>query len=755
MSDNAFESTNFALPPETSPASSIDLKSLLGIVLARRKLIAAMLGLALLATYGVLKLVPKVYKSTVEVLIFDPEGEIDQEVQKTVSPFVSPFRENLDNAAMTTEIEVIKSKALALRVAKELGLDKDPEFQPSHGLLSTWLKRLGLRASGGPTLGVGPEGAKVLRLGTAAEVLRRHLDAERVDFSYILAISATSEDPAKAQHLAATTADDYLASQREARQDALQRVADWLKSRLDDLQSRVLESEASIERLKTTAGLNDTDGKADVADQQISDLNGQLMAARGDVAEKRAQLEQAKQVLQSDGDLQEIPQVFASTAIGQLRLQASQLTAREAGLRAQLGPNHAEVIAIHNEVQGINKAITDEAARILGNLKNAYDTAVQREQSLEASLQHLTKKRGNSAEAKLRQLRRLADTDRKLYESYLSQFNEVSTRRTLQDAEARIITPADLPTAPSSPRRVLYYGFGGVFGLGLGLLLTFVLEFLRPGVKTGAEVERVFGYPVVGVIPLVRPRRRRRDLGPTSLLQIIADVPLSRFGEAVRTMRLSLQYSNLERVPKVILVTSSIPGEGKSAAAMLLAGSGATSGQRSVLVDCDVRRRSLSRAFGAPKRGLVDLLRGEAEIAEVTIQDPTTGTYVIPAGSVAQNASNSPASQHMYDLVAANLLTSQRMADLIAQLRARYDYVVLDGSPVLPVVDALALATMVDKVLMVVEWSRTPRESISEAFKVLRPEGHRIAGIVLNKVDHRRLHGYYRGYDYAYPQQSP
>jgi polysaccharide biosynthesis transport protein len=184
------------------------------------------------------------------------------------------------------------------------------------------------------------------------------------------------------------------------------------------------------------------------------------------------------------------------------------------------------------------------------------------------------------------------------------------------------------------------------------------------------------------------------------------------------------------------LITSSLPDEGKSAAAMLLAASSAKSGRRTVLVDCDLRHQSTSDVFGKKPPGLSELLRGAAELVDVIDIDPVTDACVIPAGSIVPNP--------------ADLLMSQRMHDLIAQLRDQYDYIVMDASPLLPVVDALALATMVDKILVVVEWSHTPRASISEAFKVLRPEAHRIAGIVLNKVDLTQLWGYrYRsGYHY-------
>jgi succinoglycan biosynthesis transport protein ExoP len=715
---------------EGPQTASIDLFSMLAAVLRHWKLIIVISVFALITTYGALKLVPSLYKSTAEILIFDPTQQMDEAVQKSVSPFVDP----VDNVSMNTEIEVIKSKSLALRVAKELRLDNDPEFQP-HSRLSKLAELLRLPRLGWSNdtrqIGEGPKEASAGQLDRAADVLLGRLQADRVLFSYILSISVSSQDPVKAQRLAQTITEDYLASQREARQDAVQRVATWLKERVDNLQSRVLETEASIEKLKAENGIIDA-GSSNVGEQQIAALTAQLMSVRGEVAAERAHLDQARRIIDGNGDIQAIPEFMASGIISRLRQEQEELTWREADLRTKLGEGHAAVTAVRAQLAGINKQMSAEADHVLGNMQDAYEIATQREQSLDASVQRLTASRSNSeVYLKLQQMRRVADADRKLYESYLSQFNEISQRRMLQDASARIIAPATLPSSSSSPRRTLFYVLAGIFGLGGGVLLAFLIEYLQTGVKTGAQVEQSFGYPVVGVIPFVQPRKFRR-IARDRLINTMVDAPLSHFSESVRAMRIGLELSSSDKVPKVILITSALPAEGKSTTAMLLAASSATSGHRTVLVDCDLRQHAISEVFGKNEPGLSELLRGTAELADVTSKDPATNTDLIPAGSIVPNP--------------ADLLMSPRMRDLIAQLRDRYDYVVMDASPLLPVIDALALATMVDKILMIVEWNHTPRAIVSEAFKVLRPEAPRIAGIVLNKVDLKQLQGYgYRG----------
>ena len=722
-----------------SPARSIDLFAVFAAVLRRWKLITAVTLSVSIATYGVLKLVPPVYKSTVEILVYDPQGQIDASVQKPISPFVDAF----NYEAMNTEIHVIKSKSVALRVAGELGLDRDPEFQPHNVFedLAQWLgfPHLGRAEDNNDRTTGGTERHKAASLDEAADALLGKLEVW--PDSYVISISITSQSPIKAQRLASTIANDYLASQREARQQALQQVAAWLKGRVDDLQSRVLETESSIENLKAKSGIRDTEF-SDTREQQISGLTNQLSVARGELDDKRARFEQARHVTESNGDVlsltsspfdfENLRELAPSSTLSALRQKRAELSWRAADLQNKVGERHAGVIALQAELAGVNKEINAEVQHILGNFKNAYDIAVRREQALEVDLQRLTAGHNSEAYQQLRQLRRLAETDRNLYQSYLSQYNDISERRSLQDASARIISPATLPRSPTSSHRKLY-ALGAILGLGGGFLLAFLLEYLWSGIKTGTEIEQSFGRPVVGMIPLMQ-YRKSRGVSFDRLLQRMVDEPLSQLSEAVNAMRIGLELSSAN--PKVILITSPLPVEGKSTVAMLLSASSAEAGKRTVLLDCDWRQRSISEAFRARRQpGLYELLRGRAELTDVITKGLATKAYMIPAGAAVPNA--------------ADLLMSQQMQDLIAGLRSAFDYIVIDTPPLLPVVDALALATVADKVLLIVEWGQTPFASISEAFKVLRPEAHRVAGIVLNKVDLRQLQRYgYRAYHY-------
>jgi polysaccharide biosynthesis transport protein len=756
-------------------APSIDVVAILRAMLRRWKLVAAITLSVSIATYGVIKLiVPSRYKSTVEILVFDPQQQIDATVQKPISPFVDA----LSGDAIGTEISILKSKSVALRVVSELGLDTDPEFR-SHGLrlgqvarrLGRVAKRLGI-VDLAERLGiadlaerVGIAGSvrafedseqttitmeeKADKVDRAADELIKRLDISQD--SYIISVSATARDPVKARRLASAIANDYLASQREARQQALDHVAVWLKGRMDSLQSHVSDTEASIEKLKVESGLHDTESDK-VQEQQLHELNTQLMAARAEINETSVRLEQARHVIDtngdvnsipelggsameraarpSNGDVESIPEGTASNTLKELQQRQRELNSRLADLQSRFGERNIQIISARADLATVNKQIYAEVGHVLAAMKNAHDIAVRREQTVEASLQSLTASFNSVTYIKLQQLRHAADADRKDYETYLGQYNNISEQREMQSASARIISPATLPTSPTS-NRMKFYALGGGAGLGGGLLLAFLLEYFKPGIRTSAEIEQSFGLRVVGFIPLMSQRKTRGALYHQTLGRMVNE-PFSHLSEAVHGMRVGLELSSAR--PKVILVTSAVPGEGKSTAAMLLAASSASSGRRTVLLDCDLRLRSTSEALRRKHQpGLSELLCGTAKLEDVIVEDPVTKINFIPAGSTRPNV--------------ADLLMSQEMLDLVAVLRSGFNYVILDSPPLVPVVDALALAAAADKILLIVEWNRTPRNSIYEAFRVLGLEVNRVAGIVLNKVDFDQLPGY-SSYDY-------
>ena len=362
---------------------------------------------------------------------------------------------------MNTEIKILKSKSVALRVVKELGLDTDPEFQ-SHGLriwdlveriwrnrIVDLAKRLGFSGLGrvsnnsAETIG-GPEERPNSWTGRQIRCLRDWIFIK----NHVITVSTASRDPIKAQRLASTIANDYLSSQREARQEALEHVATWLKGRVDDLQSRVLETESSIEKLKVESGVHDD---TEIDKSRSSRLAVSISSSRPPAMRSTTNVPASNRrvsLIETNGGIDSIPELTASATLSELRRKQMELNWSAAELQNKLGERKAQVISIRAQLATVNKQIDAEAGHILGNMKNAYDIAVRREQSLEANLQSLTAKLDSETSIKLQELRRVADADRKVYESYLSQYNDIAERRELQDASARIISPATLPRSP-------------------------------------------------------------------------------------------------------------------------------------------------------------------------------------------------------------------------------------------------------------------------------------------------------------------
>src|SRR5215469_6609351 len=331
---------------ETAPA---DLRSIIGVLLRHWKLICIVPLVALIATYIVLLCVPPQYKSTTEILIVNPKIQSETPMR--------PASGIPDAATMSTEIELIQSKSLALRVVKELELDRDPIFS-QRGTMAELLSKLGL-SHVGEWLGLTSRGESdeaqrgeaapeqpSAALDAAAEALRQRIQVERLGLSYVLSISITTPDPALSRRVADAVARNFFAEELEARSDARGRAAGWLKKWVSELRESLGETEGEIEKIKAESGLSDTGLMVNVTEQQTSELNKQLANIRAEVTEKKLRLDQAHRVFASSGDIQAAPDIMASAVITKLREQQSELRWREEELRNKFGDRDVEVMAV-------------------------------------------------------------------------------------------------------------------------------------------------------------------------------------------------------------------------------------------------------------------------------------------------------------------------------------------------------------------------------------------------------------------------
>jgi len=730
----ASEATVAAAPED----DAIDLRQLLDFFWRRWKLIlSTATALVALTLLGLLTVTPR-YTATAMVLLEPRKEKIFG--AESILPEL-----NLDTGNVDSQISVIQSINLLQRVVEKQKLTEDAEFggPAKPGLLSLIKGMIGLADSEVPaTEGTLPP--DVLR---AIENLGKALDVSRVARQYVISISVTSEDPDKAVRLANAVADAFVVDRLDARYEAAKRASTWLTERIENLREQVRISEEEVAKFRRDNNLASatSDSKAPVSDQQLAELNAKLVAARADTAEKRAKFEQAAQVKDKGGNLQAIPDVVRSTVISDLRKQEAEVTRKEADLIARYSDQHPTVVNAKAERRDIERNIGAEVARIITNLKNDYDVATARESSLQASLDQLTGQSGDDSSIgiKLRELERGNAANKTLFENFLSRAKITQEQTAFEEREARIISPAVKPKSPSFPKKAIFIPLALVVGMGLGIAGAVALDLLSSGFSTPKEVEAKLGRPVLAAVPLLTDGERRFEGKVLDPINYLMKKPLSRYAEAVRSIRVGVQMADVDQPPKIVLVTSSVPKEGKSTLSSCLAFSAAKGGQRTLLIDGDLRHPSTTKYFGLEQRpGLVDVLTG-AVAPEVAIV-AAGPIVVLPAGSNSQNPSD--------------LLGSLRMRQLVARLREAYDYVIVDSPPVAPVIDARVLAGLADKIIYVVRWQSTSREIVADCLEQLAPE-RKVAGIAFNVVNESKTprygpYSYYSGKNYTgYYQQ--
>lgn len=712
-------------PPVREDGDGIDLRQLVDFLLRRWKLIATTAAVVMAATLVILFTLTPKYTATAEVLL-EPkkQGLFGAD---SVLPEL-----NLEGGSVDSQVSVLTSFNLLQRVVEKQKLDKDQEFGApgKPGLLDALKELVGLS-----TKGAEPEkavsGSIPVPVRRAVGRLSGALTVSRVARSYVLRISVTSIVPEKAMVLANAIADAYVVDRLDARYEAAKRATNWLTERIEGLKEQVRTSEEAVAKFRQDNNLTvSSEGKIAISEQQLTEINGKLVAARSDAAEKRAKYEQAEQIGLNGGNLQAIPDVVRSSVISDLRKQEAEVARKEADAASRYSDAHPTVVNARAERRDIQRSISSEVGRIIINLKNDFDVAKAREDSLQASLDALTGQGGpdGTVGVKLRELERVAAANRTLFENFLSRAKITEEQTSFEEREARVITPAVEPDGPSFPKKSLFLALAAILGLGLGTAGALALDMLNSGFAAPKEVEAVLGRPVLSSVPLLSDSERRLEGKLVDPVNYLLKKPLSRYSEQVRAVRVGVQMSDVDNIPKVVLVTSSIPKEGKSTLSACLAFSAAKSGQRVLLIDGDLRHPSTTKYFALEGRpGLVDFLTGSAALVAILV--PAGPIFVLPAGAATQNP--------------ADLLASARMKAMVANLRATYDYILIDSPPVAPVIDARVMSALADKILYVVRWSTTSRDVVTDCLDQLAPD-RKLAGIAFNLVDETRTPRYGR-----------
>ncbi len=669
-----------------------------------------------------------VYRTSASVIIDVRETNVVD-----VSSVLSGLAPNA--AVVETEVQILRSRTLMEKIAKKLNLTASPEFNPSlrepsrmdklKGSVSSFVR--GLFVRGGSDAAPVPElsSSELARaeLDTAVNILLGKTTAFRLGTTYGIEISASSYDPQLAAAIANEIADQYLVEQLDAKYEATRRANAWIEDRLSELREELNDAESLVEAYRSASGLF-ASGATTLNEQQMTDLNAQLIVQRADLAEREARLNSIR-TLAEEGSMAEVStQVLQSPNVGALRRQQEEILREKADLENRYLPNHPEIQRNSRQLANVNAQIQTEIRRIVSNLESEVTISRQRLNSLERNLSNMraTVAENNRASVRLRELERNALASRTTYETYLERYKQIDDQEDLAQADARILSRAITPGWPAFPKTNLNLMIGLVLGGMLGALVVIVIETLNSQISTGEDVEANFKVPFLGNFPQLTGVGRRNPG------EYLINNPMSSYAEALRNLRASLMFADLDTTIKTVAITSSQPDEGKSTLTYGLGRMSAMSGTKTLVIDGDFRRRQLSSNAidKKPENGFLECLFGECSIDQAIVKDEKTDLDILPL-TVDRHTPRDVFGSKVFD-------------DLLAQLRQQYDLIIFDTGPILLMAETRVLASKVDQVVVVARWLKTNRAALKETLSILTDFGANVTGIAINRVDMNKYH---------------
>jgi polysaccharide biosynthesis transport protein len=652
----------------------------------------------------------------------------------------------VDSATVESQVEILRSENIALAVIKELHLTDDPEFVGFGGglvgsLYGTIVQALGL---------VGPESQFELQR-RATEAFEKRLNIKRVGLAYVIEITFRANKPERAAQIANAVADAYITDQLSAKFQATQRAGEWLQDRIRELRDQATASERAVVDFKTKNNIVDTGGRL-MNEQQLSELNTQYISAQKKTQEAKSRLDRIQQIITTGGEPDgTVTDTLKNDVIIKLRMQYLELRDRAADWANRYGANHIAVVNLRNQMEQLRQSVVDELNRIAQTYKSDYDIARQDEESIRKGLaQAVTQSQTtNQAQVQLRDLQSSALTARTLYDNFLQRYMEAVQQQSFPITEARVITAATAPLKASHPKVTIILSLSALVGLALGLGLARLRDLSDRVFRTGEQIEDVLQTACLATMPVLRggdakPALPARLKGKgiqrsNDAFWEILDAPFSRSAEAIRAIKVAADLYGAKKTCKVLGITSALPNEGKSTIAAALGALVAQGGAKVLLIDADLRNPSLSRRL-APNagQGLLEVLSGAADIADVACTDQGSNLKFIPTVTRSRIAHT------------ADILGSDATRTFIEQLRADYDYIIVDLSPLAPVVDVRTATSLIDAFIFVVEWGGTKIETVQRALSDAPGVSQNMLGVVLNKADINLLSRYdgYRGHYY-------
>ncbi|MFC7292886.1 GumC family protein [Hirschia litorea] len=674
-------------------------------------IVVSAIGIAITMTQ-----IPK-YTATSLLMISPNQDNVVSDTQ-SLSGNIAP-----NDTFVNSEIEVLKSPALTRRMVEELNLIDEPEWNP---LLRTPSAIRQMISSVLPTSKEtnSPVNSDDL-LNSIVSAVQNATSISLKGKTYVIEVAVTSESPEMAAKISNALANLYLGTKMETQFASADNANVWLSDRLEQLKQELQIKEAAVQVFRADKGLLTAEGVS-LVETQIADVQSAVVSSRAEYAEKMARYEQVVELINSGGSADSIAGVLNSTVIRDLRVKETDIIQRQAELENQFGPLYPAVEKVKKEREDLNAQIRAEISRIASNLKNEADVVRTRLNTLESNLQSVRKNliSNNKELVRLNELETDAKAARVVYESFLTRFHEVSQQGELSSIDAKIVSAAQRPRTPSSPNIKLGSALSLFMGLGLGLGLAFFLEQFRNVLSSPEDVERLIGYPAIVSIPVVQKKDFKSLRGVNrNPAGYVLTKQMSAYAEALRVLRTSVKYSASSSPNKVVAMTSALPGEGKTTTSLALARIAASSEQKTIIVDCDIRRQSMNELMGlTPSNGLLEVLSNQAEWKSVVVKDPQSDVDVIPVASYTH-------------FTPRDLFGTQAMEELVQSLSQEYDLVILDCAPVLAVAETRVIVTYADAVIIVAQWGKTNPKAVASAIHQLSSTTSNILGIALNKVD--------------------
>lgn len=722
------------LPPRAveEDDDEIDLLQLWQTVWRRKwSIVSLVLVVIMLSALVVLSITP-VFRAAATLLI-------EQKAAKVVSIEQVYGLEGTGNEYLQTQFELLKSRSLAERVVRELNLTTHPEFDPRQqpepfidvkGLLADFrLDKLTPVTLPGDL----EDQAAATETEIFDEVTRAFM--ERVNIvpqgkTQMVKVEVDMADAQMAARAANALARGFIESQLEASMEMSMTATNWMNSRLGELRTKLKEAENRLQTYREAENLVDVEGVTTITASELTLTGDRMIDARRQRAEAESQYKQV-QAMRTGGweKLATIPAVLGHPLIQQFKTEEARARAKVQELSKRYGAKHPSMEAARTELSAATASLRGQVEQIIAGIERNYQLAIANEGSLRASfeankaqIQNISRK-----EFRLRELQREVDTNRALYDTFMNRLKETAATSDLETANARIVDQAVVPIEPVKPKKTLIVAIAGLLALMVGVGLALLLEALNNTFKSTEDVETKLNLPVLGILPLVKGQARAQV---AKLFHTNTD---KGFAESVRTIRTGLVLSSMDEPHKRIVVTSSIPGEGKSSVSANLAFALGQMGGEVLLIDADMRRPTLAKNFEMPvgTPGLANLIAGTAKLDECIRH--VEGIDMISAGTVPPNP--------------LELLSSPRFAEVMDALGARYKHIIIDSPPTQAVSDAVVLGTLADALIYVIKSESTATPLAIKGVGQLLQNGAPVTGVVLNQVDIKKAQKY--GYSYG------